>query len=347
MAAWACVRCGAFGVAPAQDLTAAAPRARSRWRRFRVLIACPRCGDARGHAGVLELLPGEELGRGPPPAAGAPWDGRDRRDRRLPPSRAAADRAARIVAAALRKLGAEATIRELVRRRSFPPDLAALMVRRGVRWVEPGDLRFLADLGVPWRARGSGFLLPVAWFLPTGEGPGLMGFQIRTAGAETRYLTVRIFQGGAPPAALLLPGGEPSFPARFGPGPAPWPFRDGAWPEAPEVLAAEGWFKAAVAADLLGIPALGFLGIPRRVETVVRRLRDLGARVVILAPDRDIPPRPEVEAAWAAFAEMARRAGLRVRVLAWRPEDGKGIDDVLLAGRRPEILAPAIPARAA
>lgn len=341
MAIWYCVKCGRGGKGALSALSGAAA-CRSQWRKFLALIVCPACGDDRGHAGILELGPDErlaDLGVRPIPDGQRPSA---RWDPRLPTSR---DEALRLAFWLRRWMdrwpeGAEETRRALIQHRGFPEELADRMVRRGVRLVRPARLAWLirhAPLElevavVPLLRNRPGFLLPVCWFLPR-DGLGLAAVQVRyVGGGDPRYRTGRLFRRWTPPAAWLEPGGKPVLSGEPAP---PWPFRDGSGaPRIPgPVLITEGWFKAAVAAELLEAPAVGFLGVPRQSLAIARRLRRLGVRQVWLAPDRDDPPRPAVQEAFQELARVLREARLEVRFLEW--PDGKGIDDALLAGWRP------------
>lgn len=355
MAAFHCVRCGASGAAAIREFAAANGRARSRWRKFIALVVCPMCGDDRGHAGILELGPGEslaDLGSGALPLPGPGRDGRgeEKEDRRLPPGRAAADRVA-FWLLRLRRGREAVTVRLLREARGFPEELAERMIRRGVFWVSPADRRrlrrdFPPDLEeiLAPAVMEEGFLLPVFWFLPGGEGIALSALQVRYRTGPIRYRTIRIFRGWTPPAGLFLPGGEPAFPEDPE---ASWPFREDALRNGrlpPLLLVTEGWFKGAVAAEILGIPAVGFLGLPRKAAAVARRLRRLGVRRALLAPDQDVPPSPEVRRAFEMMARSLREAGIDAATLRW-PSAWKGIDDALLAGWHPERPARvAIPA---
>lgn len=344
MGVWRCVKCGAGGVRPVADLVPASGRARSRWRKFVTLVRCPLCGDDRGHAGVIEVLPGESLR----PSGFAPMDRREpeeeRQDPRLPAHPAAARRAAAGLARLAEYRGGERAVQALVAWRGLPEPLARAIAARGVAQIGEADAAWIRrhlpeEVAAALRPllRGEGLLIPIHWFLPRDGGLHLAAVQVRYRRGEPRYRTGRLFRDWTPPAALLLPGGGPPLREEEEEG---WPFRDGKGPFrlGPRVLLTEGWFKAVVAAELLGWPAVGFLGLPRQVEEVARRLRAAGVQKAWLAPDRDDPSSLAAERAFRRMARALRAAGIQPFWLRWPHRAGKGIDDALLAGWRPDFI---------
>jgi hypothetical protein len=249
---------------------------------------------------------------------------RDReKSRLLPAHRGAAERAEALLVRLFSRLDREETVRQLMALRGYPEELAAWLADAlWVRWFEGEALERLApglleDLEGVFRPlhRARGFLLPVRWWLPDGEGLALAGLQARIYTGEARYLTLRLFRDWTPPAGLVLPppGREARLPRR-------------------EVVLTEGWLKAAVAAFYMGRPAVGFLGLPRACPEVARLLsRDF--RVAVLAPDRDEARgiRAHVRRAFRGLAGALFRARVEARWASWGGGQ-KGIDDALLAG---------------
>jgi len=324
MALWRCVKCGGWGRSAPEALAPAAASARPRWRVWgrEDLIACPACGDRKGHAGIMAWEP-EETRRLRGRALPAPDPMDRKKSRLLPVHRGAAERAEALLARLFSRLGQEETVRQLAALRGYPEELAAWLADAlQVRWFEGEALRRLAR-GLPEDLEGvlrplhrtRGFLLPVRWWLPHGEGLALAGLQARIYTGEARYLTLRLFRDWTPPAGLVLPppGREVRLPRR-------------------EVVLTEGWLKAAVAAFCMGRPAVGFLGLPRACPEVARLLsRDF--RVAVLAPDRDEARgiRAHVRRAFRDLAGALFRARVEARWASWEAGQ-KGIDDALLAG---------------
>ena len=331
MALWRCVKCGGWGRRAPEALAPADPTARPRWRVWGRgdLIACPACGDRRGHAGIMVWEPEETrrlLGRALP----APAQTDRKKSRLLPVHRGAAERAELLLARLWDRLDREETVRQLAALRGYPEELAAWLADAlQVRWFEGEALRRLArglpeDLEGVFRPlhRTRGFLLPVRWWLPDGEGLALAGLQARVYSGEARYLTLRLFRNWTPPAGLVLPPPE----------------REVRLPKR-EVVLTEGWLKAAVAAFYMGRPAVGFLGLPRACREVARILsRDF--RIAVLAPDRDEArgTRAHVRRAFRGLAGALFRARVEVRWASWGGGQ-KGIDDALLAGL-PIVFSP-------
>jgi hypothetical protein len=123
-----------------------------------------------------------------------------------------------------------------------------------------------------------------------------------------------------------------------GPGP-------GAPPHVPLGIAApaetvrltEGALKADIAFTLSGLPTVGAAGLAWRpaLDTAAA----LGCKTVRLAFDADCLDNAHVARALAACCEGAAGLGLTVELERWAKTDGKGIDDLLAAGKPPEALA--------
>ena len=97
-----------------------------------------------------------------------------------------------------------------------------------------------------------------------------------------------------------------------------------------------GSAKADVALALSGLPTVGAAGLAWRPALNV--LTALGCKTVRLAFDADALDNPNVARAVAACREAIDAAGLAVELERWDIADGKGIDDLLAAGKTPEVL---------
>jgi hypothetical protein len=99
----------------------------------------------------------------------------------------------------------------------------------------------------------------------------------------------------------------------------------------------EGALKADVAFALSGVPTIGAAGLAWKPALDV--LAGLGCKTVRLAYDADALDNPNVARAVAACREAAAAAGLAVEMERWDKADGKGIDDLLAAGKTPDVLS--------
>jgi hypothetical protein len=107
--------------------------------------------------------------------------------------------------------------------------------------------------------------------------------------------------------------------------------------EVDEVRGTEGEIKADLAMDLSGIPTISFPGISSW-RTVLPVLEQLKVKVVRLAFDADASRNMHVATAQFDCATTLRDAGYVVKAERWSLDDGKGIDDVLAAGKPVEVL---------
>jgi hypothetical protein len=103
------------------------------------------------------------------------------------------------------------------------------------------------------------------------------------------------------------------------------------------VRVTEGALKADVAHALSGLPTVGLSGAGTW-RPVLPILGELGARTVRLTLDADAIDKPPVARALNALAGGLADEGLAVELEMWPISDGKGIDDVLAAGKTPEVL---------
>jgi hypothetical protein len=107
--------------------------------------------------------------------------------------------------------------------------------------------------------------------------------------------------------------------------------------QADEVRVTEGEIKSDLATDLSGLPTISFPGVStwRVILPILQRMQ---VKIVRLAFDADAPRNLHVAQAQLACIEELRAAGYVVKVERWEVTDGKGIDDVLAAGKPIEVL---------
>jgi hypothetical protein len=99
----------------------------------------------------------------------------------------------------------------------------------------------------------------------------------------------------------------------------------------------EGALKADIAAALSGVPTIGAAGVGTW-QPALDAMRELGCKTVRMAFDADALDNPHVGRALAACCEAAAAGGLAVEMERWDKAAGKGIDDLLAAGKAPELL---------
>ncbi|MHB1524617.1 MAG: DUF3854 domain-containing protein [Candidatus Dormibacteria bacterium] len=87
----------------------------------------------------------------------------------------------------------------------------------------------------------------------------------------------------------------------------------------------------------MGTPTLGLPGVAGW-KAALPLLRDLQTEIVRVAYDADAADKPAVARALAACVEGLAAEGFAVAVERWDAADGKGIDDLLAAGKTPEVL---------
>jgi hypothetical protein len=98
----------------------------------------------------------------------------------------------------------------------------------------------------------------------------------------------------------------------------------------------EGALKADIAFALSGLPTVGAAGLAWR--PALDALQALGGKTVRLAFDADCLDNSHVARALADCCQAAAGLGLTVELERWDKADGKGIDDLLAAGKQPEVL---------
>jgi hypothetical protein len=100
----------------------------------------------------------------------------------------------------------------------------------------------------------------------------------------------------------------------------------------------EGALKADVATALSGLLTVGAPGAGNW-RPALDALLALGCKTARLAFDADALDNPNVARALESCAKALTAAGLAVELERWPATDGKGIDDLLAAGKTPELLA--------
>jgi putative DNA primase/helicase len=164
------------------------------------------------------------------------------------------------------------------------------------------------------------------------------------AGRGGLVVPVRDVQGRI--VALLVRADEPGKGGKYtylsskrrggaGPGsPTHFPLYDG---DRGRLRVTEGGLKADVATALSGTFTLGLPGVAvwRRVAEVLAELR---AKTAVLAFDADARTNPTVAQALLRLAEDLRDHGFAAELELWHAADGKGIDDLLAAGKTPRLV---------
>jgi Domain of unknown function (DUF3854) len=113
------------------------------------------------------------------------------------------------------------------------------------------------------------------------------------------------------------------------------PLFQGIMPE--RVRLTEGILKADIATALSGTLTLGLRGVSTW-RHAIPVLREIPVRTLVLAFDADACRKWTVARALQRSAAALKAAGVEVVLERWREEEGKGIDDVLSAGKHPEVV---------
>ncbi|MGB9886472.1 MAG: DUF3854 domain-containing protein [Moorellales bacterium] len=301
---------------------------------------CPACGDpdhmyfnpSKGRSGVWYC---HKCGAGGAGLPEGPAAGRFARAEAEPSEEsgppADPDRLHRAYSALLEALGLSSGHLEHLLRRGFPEELIA---EKGYRTLPAGGRHELAarvaeacdPAGVPGFFQGQR-----GWCLagPPGILVPFRDFEGRIVGIQVR----RDSAGNGPKYVWLSSGGRPGGAgARAAMHVAGWRDRP------PRVWVTEGGLKADYCAWRLGEPFLAVpgVGLWRRVG-LVAELVNRGADRVVLAYDADWRTKRPVRRALAQLAGVLRLAGFDVTFAVWPPEAGKGLDDLLAAGGRPEL----------
>ncbi|MDA1229818.1 MAG: DUF3987 domain-containing protein, partial [Planctomycetota bacterium] len=103
------------------------------------------------------------------------------------------------------------------------------------------------------------------------------------------------------------------------------------------VRVTEGELKADIATVLSGIPTIGIAGITNWMSALAV-LQSTSVTSVHVAFDADCKTKPHVASCLSDFTTALSGAGFDVKIETWDIEDGKGIDDLLAAGKSPQVL---------
>jgi P4 family phage/plasmid primase-like protien len=164
---------------------------------------------------------------------------------------------------------------------------------------------------------GSGLLVPIR-----DHKRRIVALQVRLdksdGGGKYRYLSTKM-RGGAGPGTSVH-----------------FPLFDGK--DFSLVRVTEGGIKSDLATHLSGLFTLGLPSVSTW-QRAAKALRQLGAKTVRLAFDMDAWKNRHVAEALFRLTADLRRRGFVVELERWDPADGKGIDDLLAAGKQPEVLS--------
>lgn len=109
----------------------------------------------------------------------------------------------------------------------------------------------------------------------------------------------------------------------------------------------EGPIKGELTAKFTGATTIALPGVNSAVPEAIKilgKLADIGRATgrpvpsVIIAYDSDIVSKPGVQLGFNRVLDGAVGLGLRVEMATWDQRDGKGIDDLLAAGKQPTIV---------
>jgi len=103
------------------------------------------------------------------------------------------------------------------------------------------------------------------------------------------------------------------------------------------VRVAEGEFKGDIGTTLSGIPTISFPGVDSWRKTIPV-LQALQAGTVRVAFDADAMTNPAVAKRLLECVETLPTEGYAVELERWDAADGKGIDDLLAAGKTPDVV---------
>jgi hypothetical protein len=123
-----------------------------------------------------------------------------------------------------------------------------------------------------------------------------------------------------------------------GPGPGAPVHVPAGTPQAAELVRlTEGELKADVVQARTGLPTVSVPGVSNW-RPALAVLKALGCKTVRLGFDADAWDKPAVARALSACAEALAKAGFTVDLERWDAADGKGLDDLLAAGKTPELV---------
>jgi hypothetical protein len=251
--------------------------------------------------------------------------------------RADADALHEVYSALLARLALSEAHREALRRRGLSDEAIA---RAGYRTLpgqgRPRIVRALRDYFGDQVLRVPGFVVKEgrSGRYLTLRGPAGLAVPCRDREGRVVALKVRRDEAGeGTPRYVYV-----SSAGHGGPGPgSPVHVPLGTPAAAESARLTEGELKADVAQALTGTPTLSVPGVTNW-RTALAALEALGVKTVRLAFDADCWDKPAVAQALSACAEALAGAGLALELERWDAADGKGIDDLLAAGKAPELL---------
>ena len=197
---------------------------------------------------------------------------------------------------------------------TFAAQLAEKFTREKLLGV-PGF--FLKDGAELWIAGGTGLLIPIRD--PAGKIVAILVRPDRPIGKNKYYYLSSANKGGYGPGSRVhVPRGV------VGP--------------MKSLRVTEGGLKANIATALSGIPTIGIPGVDGWRKAVVIA-KSFEVQDIHIAFDMDCVVNPKVgQALFDCFTGLAAE-GFSVYFERWDAADGKGIDDLLAAGKFPEVLA--------
>lgn len=104
------------------------------------------------------------------------------------------------------------------------------------------------------------------------------------------------------------------------------------------VRTVEGHLKADIVSAHDDVPTISFGGVGNWRKGI-ELARELGATVVRVAFDADARIKKEVAQNLLAFMRTLRDEGFNIELERWSLDDGKGLDDLLAARKKPELLS--------
>jgi hypothetical protein len=99
----------------------------------------------------------------------------------------------------------------------------------------------------------------------------------------------------------------------------------------------EGHLKGDVITALDEVPTISCGGVSNWRKGI-DSAKELGVKVVRVAFDADARTNDEVARSLLSLVQALRNDGFAIELDRWPPEDGKGLDDLLAAGKKPEVL---------
>lgn len=212
------------------------------------------------------------------------------------------------------------------------------IMRRGYRTLPAGNRSQLADKLINILGEKIGASLPGIYLKKSGNNSwwslaGPPGTLIPVRDIEERIVALKVRRDdGAKPKYLYLSSKKQNG---AGPGsPVHVPLFNG---NTEIVRLTEGELKGDVATLISSVLTISIPGVSvwRPALPVIKAL---GAKIVRLAFDADARRNRNVAQALARTMQALTEEGFTVEVERWDEADGKGIDDLLAAGKKPEVL---------